>query len=314
MNAPQEPPLRILYIAGFGRSGSTLLDNILGQIPGFFSVGELSYLPDRGLRDGLSCACGERFGDCRVWVEIVERAFAGDQPDLDEMVAARESLTPRGVVRDALLGRHPFGHEPHSGYVRNLGKLYRAVQAVSGARVIVDSSKAPSYAWALQQIPGVELRIAHLVRDPRAVAYSWSQDKVYDERTGMKMTVHPPAASAKLWTTWNLATEALWNRRNAPAGSRYFRMRYEDFADAPRDTVRDLVEFAGAPVEAIELPFTAPHVARMRENHAFAGNPSRFRSGEIEIRADEKWRTRAGGAASALVTALAGPVAFRYGY
>ena len=45
-------PTTVLYVAGAGRSGSTLLDNLLGQIPGFFSAGELRYVWERGLIDG----------------------------------------------------------------------------------------------------------------------------------------------------------------------------------------------------------------------------------------------------------------------
>jgi len=34
---------KVLYIAGWGRSGSTILDNVLGQLDGCFSTGELNY-------------------------------------------------------------------------------------------------------------------------------------------------------------------------------------------------------------------------------------------------------------------------------
>ena len=34
-------PVRVLYIGGLGRSGSTLLDRMLGQLDGVWSVGEL---------------------------------------------------------------------------------------------------------------------------------------------------------------------------------------------------------------------------------------------------------------------------------
>ena len=41
---------QVLYVGGWGRSGSTLLDLALGQIPGFVSVGELRYLWERPCR------------------------------------------------------------------------------------------------------------------------------------------------------------------------------------------------------------------------------------------------------------------------
>ena len=35
------PRTKVLFIGGYGRSGSTLLDRLLGQIDGFVSVGEV---------------------------------------------------------------------------------------------------------------------------------------------------------------------------------------------------------------------------------------------------------------------------------
>jgi hypothetical protein len=59
--------VKVLYIAGSGRSGSTILDNTLGQIDGFFSVGELRYIWERGLIEDRLCGCGERVHQCPFW-------------------------------------------------------------------------------------------------------------------------------------------------------------------------------------------------------------------------------------------------------
>lgn len=61
------------------------------------------------------------------------------------------------------------------GYRALLGHLYRAIRRVTGARVVVDSSKNASYARILADTPGIRLRILHLVRDSRGVAYSLGQ-------------------------------------------------------------------------------------------------------------------------------------------
>src|SRR6266542_1121845 len=44
-----ERPPTVLFIGGYSRSGSTLLDLLLGQLPGFFSSGELAYIWSHGL-------------------------------------------------------------------------------------------------------------------------------------------------------------------------------------------------------------------------------------------------------------------------
>ena len=45
---------RVLYILGWGRSGSTVLGNILGEVDGFFCAGELHYLWERRLSDVMA--------------------------------------------------------------------------------------------------------------------------------------------------------------------------------------------------------------------------------------------------------------------
>jgi hypothetical protein len=56
--------LRLLLIGGIGRSGSTLLDRMLGQLAGISSVGELVHVWRRGLAENNRRGCGARFGDC----------------------------------------------------------------------------------------------------------------------------------------------------------------------------------------------------------------------------------------------------------
>ena len=62
-----------------------------------------------------------------------------------------------------------------------MGRLYRAIGEVTGARLIIDSSKVPSGA-ALLSHAGVEAHLLHVVRDPRVVAYSWQRPKAHRDR------------------------------------------------------------------------------------------------------------------------------------
>ena len=48
------------------------------------------------------------------------------------------------------------------------------------------------------------------------------------------------------------------------------------------------------------------------EDHTVAGNPIRFRRGEIEVRRDDEWRTRMARRSKALVTALTLPALARF--
>jgi hypothetical protein len=170
--------IRVLYIAGSGRSGSTILDRILGQLDGWFSVGELVNLWERGLIAGRKCGCGVPVPQCPLWTAVLSRAF-GAPVGVD---ARRMALLGRQRVRPGSLppllaarGRTaaPDGDE----YRATLARLYRAVHDHTGCRVIVDSSKSPVYAELLATLPGADVSVVHLVRDPRASAYSWLRKK-----------------------------------------------------------------------------------------------------------------------------------------
>ena len=49
-------------------------------------------------------------------------------------------------------------------------------------------------------------------------------------------------------------------------------------------------------------------------SHGLAGNPSRFKHGEVRLRVDDEWRTRMGKRPRRVVTAIAGPQLLAYGY
>jgi hypothetical protein len=63
--------MKVLYIAGWGRSGTTILDNIVGSYDSAFTTGELYYLWRRGLNQGRSCGCGTKLPHCRTWCATV---------------------------------------------------------------------------------------------------------------------------------------------------------------------------------------------------------------------------------------------------
>jgi hypothetical protein len=304
-------PVKVLFVGGFGRSGSTLLDNVLGQVDGFFSAGEVSYLWDRCLEQDRLCSCKRAFSDCPLWSRIVERAFPDRSAiDTQALVAVRESLVPKKVALAAMRGGSARDMDGIDGYLRRLVPLYRAIREETGCRVVVDSSKAPGHGFVLRSTPDLETYALHLIRDSRPVAHSWQKKMVYDP-TGdepLYMTRFSPARSSKLWYTWNLATERVW----ASAADRYLRMRYEDFVAAPAESLRRILDLVGESVP--ELPVDEENRFEMGEMHSAAGNPSRFKDGPVEIRRDDKWRSAQPTSHRLLVTLLTFPLLLRYGY
>lgn len=305
-------PVKVLYIIGWGRSGSTIMDNLLGAMDGFFSTGELTYIWERGLLEGRRCGCGRSLATCEVWSAVLARGFDG---------SAGRSVDPAKVVawqREVVRVRHTWSLLRRARARRDAppvlqalaevtGRLLEAVAEVTGARVIVDSSKRPSDAALLRLVPGVAPYFVHLVRDPRAVAYSWQRRKAQPDRDRpADMVPHGPIDSTLSWLGWNLAAEALrfGNHRSVL-------VRYEDFVTRPEDALARIARMVGEP--NARLPLEEGR-ARLAPNHTVSGNPSRFTTGTVELREDREWITRQGRRDRLAVTALALPLMHRYGY
>ena len=63
--------VKVIYIAGEGRSGSTLLERILGQHNKIFAAGELIHIWERSFMENQLCSCGKSFYECEVWKDII---------------------------------------------------------------------------------------------------------------------------------------------------------------------------------------------------------------------------------------------------
>jgi hypothetical protein len=182
---------------------------------------------------------------------------------------------------------------------------------VTGARVVVDSSKNVFFAKLLTETSGLRITLLHLVRDSRGVAYSWMRRQERPGTNGRRehFRVVGPVMGSILWTGANLMTE--WTGRRTER--RHF-MRYEDFVAAPAATLRALLDALDAPADPARLSHVNGRAVRLGVDHLIASNPNRRRRGDIELREDERWRHEMGAGRRSLVTGMTLPLLRRYGY
>jgi hypothetical protein len=304
---------RVLYLGGIGRSGSTLLERMVGQIPGTWSLGEVVHLWSRGIRDNERCGCGQAFHDCAFWTKIGDTAFGGwGNVDVDRMEALAARVDEIKYAPFLLARRGPRGFTAAlAEYADAYRRIYDATRAVTGAQVVVDSSKHTSLAYVLRGAEGVDLKLLHMVRDSRGVAYSWTKKVRRPEVVGSDsyMPVFSPARIAVLWAGHNLLLE-LPRVLRTPT----MLLRYEEFTQDPRAMLAAIQEFAQLPSGPQTLSFLSRDHAELGVNHTVAGNPMRFTSGRIAVSCDEEWRTAFPKKDRRTVTALTAPVAAMLGY
>ncbi|HKK61990.1 MAG TPA: sulfotransferase [Bacteroidales bacterium] len=131
--------MKIIYLAGLGHSGSTMLDLSLGCLKDVVGLGEIKNTLDKKEREKhfeSTCSCGVMGNQCNLWCEI--------DKELDEksdQIAKYETITK-------VLQKH---------YGKNT--------------VLIDSSKN-SYSYLQKLSKNHDVRIIFLTRDVRSWSYS----------------------------------------------------------------------------------------------------------------------------------------------
>ncbi|HEX5365424.1 MAG TPA: sulfotransferase [Acidimicrobiales bacterium] len=294
---------RWVVVAGFGRSGSTLLGMLLAE-GGGFHCGELHLLWE-ALVGGATCQCGAPVAACEVWAAVAAEARAE--------LGLRSDGEGAAIMEHRLRRRHllaPRLPAPRPAELALRAATERATERVTGASLLVDTSKLSSVLWTAGHLDR-PLTAVHLVRDPRAVAFSQSRPKPDPSRAGGALPRRPVVASAVDWWRGHLTTERVVRHlagQGRLAGA--WRVRYEDLVADPEAYVRRLVPPAARRWGAAVTGPAAPAVTGPQ--HAVAGNPVRF--GRAPVRPDDRWRTEMAAGPRALCTVLTAPMIRRYGY
>lgn len=310
---PGSPRQQVLFIAGAGRSGSTLAERVLARLPGMAALGEVRYVWDRAVLDNQSCGCGLPFADCPFWTEVGRSAFGRWDPGLARRIVATRDEYDRARHVPALLlrpERVPWAHSVRQ-YADAMAAIYRSAAAVAGVPWVIDSSKHVSLPYILSLAPGVDLTVLHVVRDPRGVAYSWSKDVVRPEITDRVeyMPRYGIASVARTWLVHNGAVAPVGRR-----GVRVCRVRYEDFVTRPDHAVRAVAGLTGLQVPAPLAEDLRRGEVDLGVDHTVAGNPLRFRTGPLTLRPDVAWRDALSARDRTLIATLTAPMMMRYGY
>ena len=297
-----QTPLHIIAIAGYGRSGSTLLELLLLQNLDAASVGELKYVFQRGFVRGELCACGSPFNRCKFWRQVGSDIFQKEQtPEGFERL--RRTVERHSIFFLHRILRIPSRRyqEARQLYIRVLRELVTSIRVRSGADVIIDGSKDPAHIDLLMEAFPGQVSVVHLVRDSRAVAFSFKTPKVRKEVywTEELMGSNPPLRASIDWAWINFSLDLLIDKERRRI------VTYEKLASEHLKAVRTLLDW---------LPVATVSSKIQSHSHSVSGNPMRFDAERIEVKLDERWKQKMRWIDSAIVTILTFPWLFKYGY
>ncbi len=291
----------IVYVVGYGRSGSTLVDTILNNHEAIFGAGELSFL-FRQVAENSNCSCGKRYQDCNFWSQVLGKVYTAF-PDMNANDAA---YLTRSTEKLHFPFRHPVSYE----------KLWQitlqSIIEVSDKRIIVDSSKTSRETFnrvlLLMQSSSFNIKIIHLVRDPRAVMWSINRGSNRRLEAGSPAKIFGGVVRGLIgWVVVNSYIERMKSEINL---SDLLFLRYEDIVSDPSSQISRIENFIK--IDTKDLVDLVEANADFNPGHGVAGNRMR-RKGSIHLNKDEEWKTKSP-IKIKLLSLLTLPLLKKYGY
>jgi hypothetical protein len=301
---------KLIYIGGWGRSGSSILANVLGSHCDSASVGELRYLWNRGLLEDKRCGCGENVSRCSYWNGVLsDSELKISDKFAEDLVGHVGSGATWHQLLCMLTGGLNRYRARNAEFLQALREIYSSAAREADVDVLIDASKTPPYAVNLLDNPDFEVHFIHLVRDPRAVAFSWSRKRRTEEVSGEYLPQYSAFKSSLYWLVFNAL--GLWFDERKDCS--YLMVRYEDFCDHPAPTVEKILAHCGVQMTG-RMCWRSEHTPVVSPQHSISGNPSRFKVGEIVIEPDVEWQKKMPRFARSVVSILCRPLTNRFGY
>lgn len=253
--------MKYLYVLGLEHSGSTLLSQLVSNLPDCMSLGEVthflsaSHMQDHARRWGKEvgygrCSCGAQWRDCPFW-----------------------------GPRYALCGLESAGAREDK-YADFLASL-QGDSSVPG--VLVDSSKglilfdALTHAWDRSGLPRQDLLAVLITRDPRGFLVSMAaKAKHAGKRIGF-------LASWRTLNLWYGANRAFCGAIETLGEGRALTVTYEGLCFEPRRTLDRLCSMLGTDPAAGEV--TPDH----NDSHIVLGNSDFLLANRSAVRYDSRW-------------------------
>lgn len=285
-------------------TGSTLLGMLLNEHPECASIGAATGLIWSVDLSTYECSCGRLFRECEFWNRIRARTAELGHPVTvfqtnfwnTHLRLSHQKLVNALLIRslgndlvndarDAVIGRVPAVRRAIEEAGWATWSLATAVLEGTGKRVFVDTARDHQRPKYLRDHPRLDVKVIHLVRDPRGNVASIMKHMGLDVTT-----------AARQWTHYNV--EAARVRRYFPADA-WMTLHYGDLCRDPEGVLDRISDFIG-----VERVTTTPDPTDA-DRHII-GNSMRLRA-LSEIREDLSWQTRLGPAELDVIARIAGP-------
>lgn len=286
---------KIVYICSAARSGSTLLDLLIGSHSKVESLGEITQLP-KNISLNTICTCGLHVRSCPVWWKVLKIMSNNLAVDLFKNPYALNLgyINPRIVIdknhqtkiynfrRKIVHGLWYLELRFRTRFLRtflysvnntieNNFLLYDTVREVLNSDMIVDSSKNGLKCIELYNKKPHEVKIILLTRDGRGVFCSQLKMN-FTKRNSLNAWKNYYARIIPLLEHYVDPSHLLW-------------LKYEELATAPRMHLERICEFLGLEYEENMLYYAN------QTHHSIGGNDMRLQKSS-QIKLDISWHEK----------------------
>lgn len=263
----------IIYIAGYGRSGSTLLDVMLSSHPETLGTGEFTRLFRETSLDAF-CTCGSKLIDCVFWSDLLNNLHCNNLHDWQ-----KNEIVTRKCERYFAFNR------PITEYQLLWNNVFKRLNQTHTKKLIIDSSKSTrKNIYRIQRLRyiGKRIFVIHLIRDPKRILASLKKGTNAALAQGNNGNSHLVVIRGMVgWLTVNWALERqLANNQNDS-----MHLRYEDLIEQPIKVFKEIEQKTGLDA--------APIIENIKKNmfppgHAISGNRMRQSPDPIQLKPLER--------------------------
>ncbi|MGN6646916.1 MAG: sulfotransferase, partial [Cytophaga sp.] len=268
--------INVIYILSNGRSGSTILDLLLGTLPFTWTMGELQNLP-KDYSENRVCGCTKQLSSCNFWSKIYGDSYINNFGTITSLSYFRDKYPQGRVIRWSMLRdvlRKSIRPKYKADAIKYSEANYQLMQKVlheakvrKGEQVnwLVDASKDPYRLMWLHASGLFNIRVIHITKDPRALVYSMTnKDLNKSFLKSMRMVVK--------WFGENLIMSILCKRHFEKTET--YQLQYEKMVSNTEEEFARMTQLFGVSLSDVKKEEFRNHM-----NHGISGNQARWRGG-----------------------------------
>jgi hypothetical protein len=275
--------IKIVYIAGYGRSGSTILETLISQNDNIVSSGALVNIFS-WFNKNEKCACSKRVQDCDFWSKIISCDLKAVTRKCENVRKKIESLSG---FPGLMFGIH---RKNYTGvYSECMEELYRNIALTSKKNVIVDSSKSCRWCTgrplAIQKYTNIQVKVVFITRDVRGVA--WSTIKGAGSKERRRFINNKYFQCIKSSISWSLTNLLVTIMKKKIAKENFLQVKYEDLVRNPSAQLKRIEELVDEDMDGVIEKVRLK--GSLTTGHILGGNRLRFNKKQ-EFRPDLAWK------------------------